>query len=185
MKRNSVSRLAMDQRENWKTFESNIKKHSEYLKIPIIKIPNKIIRIRNQLIPVKTEFDFSASLDGISLVFDAKCESSRAGFNLKVGLMNDKKIHQWNNLHKFYYDGAAISGILLWLFDLSKIIFYSVPVIELALKKDEKSLTIETDGALIQDDNDPIDLRKLLKPEVENWIKRTSMIQRTSNKIQP
>ncbi len=157
--------------EAWKAFEKNIETHSRLLKIPCVKIPDKILITRKGTIRNKVAFDFSACVEGMAVYFDAKCESEGRTFGLKSRVFNEKKIHQWSYLTEFN-DGGAICGFLIWFVSMNKFVWANVETVKGALARDEKSITPETEGVVVCDDSDPIDLRVFTNKDRQLWKKK-------------
>ena len=157
--------------EPWKDFESNILSHSKINNLFILKIP-EAVRLKKGYRPirVKTAFDFTASIDGLAMFFDAKCVSTRDSWNYAKYMLDDKRIHQWNSLQEAY-DKGNISGLLFWFTQKGLIGWASVPTIRESLKT-ETYLGPETAGVVWQSDQIPIDLRSLTREDTCKVKKR-------------
>lgn len=151
----------------WKTFEKNIVSHSRLNGVFCAKIPEDVRLIRGRHPQrVKTCFDFTASVHGYSLFFDAKCVSVRNSWNYAKYLLHEDSIHQWESLQEAY-DKGSFSGLLFW-FPLKGLIGWaSVPILRRSLEVDTY-LSPDTKGVVWQSDDKPIDLKYLLKEDIWN-----------------
>ncbi len=105
---------------------------------------------------VKTDFDFAAGCEGHAIFFDAKSESGNT-FNFKGRVLHKDKVHQFNKMREAWSMGNK-AGYLIWFYDLKKITWAPIEVIDKMLEDGIKSLTPDSPGCITQDDFIVIDL---------------------------
>jgi penicillin-binding protein-related factor A (putative recombinase) len=150
----------------WKQFEHRIKNEANINPtVTCIRIRDDVRVIGNgKPIRSKSEFDFTAAIDGQAMFFDAK-ETQDARWNLKEYCLYKTKVHQWNAL-KSAHEKGAMAGYLVWFSTLNSIVWAPIPALLAAIERDEKCLTITTIGCSSQSDNEPIDLQALVYHEL-------------------
>ena len=161
---------------HWKIFETNIVNHSLAMGLDVLKIPEGVRLVYDKsrkLIPVrfKTCFDFVVSFSGVSAYFDAKCMSSGSRLNYKNHVSGADKIHQWAALQTAW-DKGVVAGYLIWFPKDSLIGWANVPTIRNSIAKGDLSLDKSTEGVLWQEDLTVINLRALMKTDLESWQKK-------------
>ena len=155
---------------DWKSFEQRVKKESLLQRIPVVKVPENVRVIRGQTIYQKTEFDFCASVDSIAAFFDCKCMAGNV-FNFKSYVLREKKIHQWNNL-KSCSENLSIAGYLIYFYDHQRIVWASVPIVQDAMDRGDKALTLSSPGITHQSDSLPVNLRELMKSDRQSVLQK-------------
>lgn len=126
----------------------------------LTRIPSHIEQARGgKSFRRKTDCDFAGSVAGRGLFFDAKvCGVSR--FNIKSLILRPEKVHQFMAL-KGAMEKGNHAGYLIWMYDMTirKIVW--LPVAKVTGLQD-KSISYDSDGVTCQDDDKPIDMKKLL-----------------------
>jgi penicillin-binding protein-related factor A (putative recombinase) len=162
----------------WRAFEKRIRVDSQMLGITCIKVPNHLEKARSRtgtLIDVekKTAFDFCAGIDGLAMFFDAKYVSAEDYLSLNE-ILKPKKYHQYSALVDAWAKGN-IAGYIIYLYKLNKICW--CPVTSIMQTIDEKRLkriNLQTPGLTHQEDDVPLDIRKL------TWNQRAEIVSRIS-----
>lgn len=151
-------------------FEKKILDESEIIYgVNCRRIPNEVKRLYSgSPVQVKTCFDFCASVDGVSVHFDAKSTANES-LNFKSYIISKEKKHQYLNLLKSYDDGS-VAGYLIWWYKLGLYSWASVQVIKSMIDSGEKFIKHDSPGVITTDDTQPINLRELCYVDVEEII---------------
>lgn len=155
----------------WAQFEKRIAHDSGLCGIFVSRIPTgcRIVRAgpRPKIQLVKTDFDFSAGVNGQSLYFDAKALLDN-NFNFKSRVLSESKVHQFKRMLEARALGNS-AGYLIWFYELRKITWAPINLVNAMISDGAKSLNPDTPGCRTQDDFIVIDLSKIcFRPMISN-----------------
>lgn len=111
-----------------------------------------------RMMAIKTPFDFSASVGGQAVYFDAK-STAQNRFNIGSYVMATSKVHQFRQLMEAHRMGA-LAGYLIWFYGptIRQIVWAPITVIG---QPGLTSIAPGMDGTITQEDNRVIDLGRL------------------------
>lgn len=151
----------MKEKREWDIWEKRIEAECKITGITVVRVPETIRGFYGgKPVKVKSNVDFSVGVDGRAAFFDAKVTNERL-WNLKKYVFADTRIHQYAQLLSAHTNGN-VAGYLIWFADYRKIVWLPVTEIEKLKNAGVASIHPETEGVLVQDEDQIIDLRKLL-----------------------